>query len=375
MQWEHLYFSIFIVSGIITLMLTPAFLKIAEKTDFMDRPQGENHKKHSRAVPLLGGAAMCSAWLLTLGLGIFFVMSRSAEGVSSELNNYAANIINIRGRLFFLCLGALLITLLGLFDDRFGMSPKVKLLGQIVVSVIAVTLGGAQISVFISLPIISWALSVFWFLVIINAINFFDNMDGLAVGTSAIAMALFAVVAAINQQYFVAALGMMSAGVATGFWFFNHHPASIFMGDSGSHFLGYMLAVLSCSVTYFTKESASTPFPVLIPMFILAIPLFDSCAVVVIRLKNKKPIYIGDHNHISHRFVKMGMSRKRAVQLVHLLALIIGLSVLPLLWGNVRTTMVVLAQAMLLLLLVSLIHYSVKGDCSTDESNVNSKKE
>jgi UDP-GlcNAc:undecaprenyl-phosphate GlcNAc-1-phosphate transferase len=368
MQWEHLYFSIFIISGIITLMLTPVFLKIAEKTDFMDRPQGENHKKHSRAVPLLGGAAMCSAWLLTLGLGIFFIMSRSVEGISSELNNYAANIINIRGRLFFLCLGALLITLLGLFDDRFGMSPKVKLLGQIVVSIIAVTLGGAQISVFISLPIISWALSVFWFLVIINAINFFDNMDGLAVGTSAIAMALFAVVAAINQQYFIAALGMMSAGVATGFWFFNHHPASIFMGDSGSHFLGYMLAVLSCSVTYFTKESASTPFPVLIPMFILAIPLFDSCAVVVIRLKNKKPIYVGDHNHISHRFVKMGMSRKRAVQLVHLLALIIGLSVLPLLWGNVRTTMVVLAQAMLLLLLVSLIHYSVKGDYSTDES-------
>ena len=369
MQWEHLYFSIFIISGIITLMLTPLFLKIAEKTDFMDRPQGEEHKKHSRAVPLLGGAAMCSAWLITLLLGILFVMSNSNEGISPELERYTANIINIRGRLFFICLGAVLITLLGLFDDRFGMSPKVKLLGQIIVSIIAVTLGGVQISLFISLPIISWTLSVFWFLVIINAINFFDNMDGLAVGTSAIAMVLFAVVAAINQQYFVAALGMMSAGVATGFWFFNHDPASIFMGDSGSHFLGYMLAVLSCSVTYFTEGNAKTPLPVLIPMFILAIPLFDSCAVVIIRLKNKKPIYVGDHNHISHRFVKMGMSRKRSVQLVHLLAMIIGLSVLPLLWGNIRTTLVVMAQAMLLLLLVTLMHYSVKGDNSTDEAS------
>jgi UDP-GlcNAc:undecaprenyl-phosphate/decaprenyl-phosphate GlcNAc-1-phosphate transferase len=368
MHWEHLYFTIFMASGIITLMLTPFFLKIAEKTDFMDRPKKEEHKKHGRAVPLLGGAAMCSAWLLTLGLGIILFVSHSAESVSPELDKYAANIINIRGRLFFICLGAVLITLLGLFDDRFGMSPKVKLMGQIIVSIIAVTLGGAHISVFISLPIISWALSVFWFLVIINAINFFDNMDGLAVGTSAIAMALFGVVAAINQQYFVAALGMLSAGVAVGFWFYNHDPASIFMGDSGSHFLGYMLAVLSCSVTYFTQESASTPLPVLIPMFILAIPLFDSCAVVAIRLKNKKPIYVGDHNHISHRFVKMGMSRKRAVQLVHLLTLIIGLSVLPLLWGEVRTTLIVIAQALLLLLLVSLIHYSVKADHSTDES-------
>lgn len=368
MQWEHLYFSIFIVSGIITLMLTPVFLKIAEKTNFMDRPKKEKHKQHGRAVPLLGGAAMCSAWMITLLLGILLLMSHSAGDISPELKKYAANLTNIQGRLFFICLGAGLITLLGLFDDRFGMSPKVKLLGQLVVSIIAVTLGGVQISLFISSPFVSWGLSVFWFLVIINAINFFDNMDGLAVGTSAIAMALFTAVAAINQQYFVAALCMLSTGVAVGFWFYNHAPASIFMGDSGSHFLGYILAVLSCSVTYFTEENASTPFPVLIPMFILAIPLFDSCAVVAIRLKNKKPIYVGDNNHISHRFVKMGMSRKRAVQLVHLLALIIGLSVLPLLWGNVKTTLVVLAQAGLLLLLVSLIHYSVKSEYSTDES-------
>ena len=129
------------------------------------------------------------------------------------------------------------------------------------------------------------------------------------------------------------------------------------MGDAGSHFLGYSLGVTGALTTYYQKGLTLTPFSVLIPIFVLAIPLFDLLSVVVIRLKTRKPIYIGDNNHISHRFHKMGMSRKNAVLCVHLLSIIIGLSVLPLLWGDNLTTIVCFLQACIILTLVSVLQY------------------
>jgi UDP-GlcNAc:undecaprenyl-phosphate GlcNAc-1-phosphate transferase len=248
----------------------------------------------------------------------------------------------------------LLIVLFGLYDDKWNMSARTKLLGQIAVAVIAVTWGGVKISMFLPHPV-SWIISVCWFVTIINAVNFFDNMDGLAVGVATIAFSLFSVAAALNNQYFVAVLGAVTAGSAAGFWFYNHHPAQIFMGDSGSHLLGYLLAVMGVVVTYYTPTKNTTIFSILIPLFILAIPLFDACAVVIIRLLNKKPIYIGDHNHISHRFVAMGMDRKNAVMLVHLLALAVGLSVMPILWGNEKTVIVCILQAATILILITFL--------------------
>jgi UDP-GlcNAc:undecaprenyl-phosphate GlcNAc-1-phosphate transferase len=140
-----------------------------------------------------------------------------------------------------------------------------------------------------------------------------------------------------------------------GFWIFNHSPASIFMGDSGSHFIGYFASVVSASVTYFNFEGSLTKFPVLVPFFVLALPLFDTLMVCIIRYRLGKPFWIGDHNHISHRFEKMGMSKKRAVACVHLLAVIIALSVWPLLWAEKETGWILLTQAMLILLLVSVL--------------------
>ena len=130
------------------------------------------------------------------------------------------------------------------------------------------------------------------------------------------------------------------------------------MGDGGSHFLGYMLAVISAKVTYFNPLVSESRLSILIPLFILAVPIFDTLAVVVIRLLNHKPIYVGDHNHISHRFLHMGMSRKRAVLLVHLLCLIAGLGAMPLLWGDERSCLILIAQGVTILLMLTLIQYS-----------------
>lgn len=149
------------------------------------------------------------------------------------------------------------------------------------------------------------------------------------------------------------------------------------MGDGGSHFLGYMLAVISAKVTYFNPLVSESRLSILIPLFILAVPIFDTLAVVVIRLLNHKPIYVGDHNHISHRFLHMGMSRKRAVLLVHLLCLIAGLGAMPLLWGDERSCLILIAQGVTILLMLTLIQYSGtiqnKQQAQLQEKSLNEK--
>ncbi|MBO5899616.1 MAG: undecaprenyl/decaprenyl-phosphate alpha-N-acetylglucosaminyl 1-phosphate transferase, partial [Lentisphaeria bacterium] len=242
---------------------------------------------------------------------------------------------------------------LGLIDDKIAMSAKVKFTGQFVIALIAVFLGGVKFNIFPEYPVCSTAFTLFWIMLLMNSINFFDNMDGLAVGTVAIAMALFAAVAALNGQFLVASFSALNCGVCCGFWFYNANPATIFMGDSGSHFIGYLAAIISSQVTFFDKSFSLSRFPVLMPMFILALPLFDTLMVVLIRTRNKKPFWIGDHNHISHRFVRMGLDRKQAVQLVHLMALAIGIGILPVFWGNFTTAAILVFQSLILLLIVT----------------------
>ena len=364
--WLHLYGLVLLSGAIAVLLLTPLAQSLARAWDIMDRPSGEKHKHHGHATPLLGGLAMTAGWLGVLG-GAFLVWTFAPETTRSELfHDYADGIASVLPRLGYLAAGAVLAAALGLLDDVRGLKAHWKFFGQFLVALLAAGPGGVRISLFIAQPWVGFAITVFWFMLLMNAINFFDNMDGLAAGTAAIALALFAVAAAFQEQYFVASLSALGTGCALGFWFYNYAPASIFMGDSGSHFLGYLLALSSAGTTYFSPETSSTRLPILIPVFILLIPLFDTAAVTVIRTLNRKPFWIGDHNHISHRFVKMGLTRKRAVQLVHLLCFLTGLSALPMLWGSAATTAVIAVQQFLLLLLVTILQYAVKhADAAT----------
>lgn len=363
MDWINIYGLIFFFAAIISLILTPFFMKIAIKTGFYDIPKGQDHKRHKSPTPLLGGLAIFASWSLCITICVLIARSGMISGgLGAKINLYLGGIFSVYRNLFFIVLGALLAVLLGLYDDKWNMMAITKLAGQIVIAIIAVTWGDVKVSIFLPYPLLSWVLSILWIVAIMNAVNFFDNMDGLAVGVATIAFTLFTLAAYAGGQYFVAALGAVSAGATVGFWFYNHSPAQIFMGDSGSHFLGYLMAVMGVLVTYYNPDQTLTRFSILVPLFILSIPIFDLLAVVVIRLKLGKPVYIGDHNHISHRFVAMGMNRKTAVLCVHLLALAIGLSVLPVLWGDLRTIIVCAIQALTILALVTAIQYYAKKE-------------
>ena len=358
MVWWQIYLIIFVLAAIFSLVITPVFEKLARRTGFMDTPMADTHNRHDKATPVLGGVAMFTAWVMTVSICIFAGLSMHAINMDESVSKHFSGISQVSTRLIFLFAGALVATLTGFVDDYYKLSAKVKFGGQLCAAIIAVWLGGIRITLFIDCEALSWIISILWILTIINALNFLDNMDGLAVGIAAIAMFLLTVVAVIGGQHFIAALGAAGTGCTVGFWFFNHHPASIFMGDSGSHFLGYSLAVLSAGASYYVPEVSSTKLTFLIPLFILAIPLFDAVTVVFIRLYHKKPIYIGDHNHISHRFVKMGMNRKRAVLMVHMLTFVVGLGVLPLMWADIKTSVIVIIQALAFMLIVTLLQFS-----------------
>lgn len=349
------------MASALSLVLTPLCQRLAAATGFLDVPKGQMHKQHAKATPLLGGVAIFGAWIATVGLGFLASGSLKVGHMDRSVAEALTGVHLVTGEFAVICLCAFAALLLGLYDDKRPLKAWVKLMGQIAIAVATATWGGVKISVFIQSDALSWCMTVFWLLFIFNSINFFDNMDGLAVGTAFIAFSFFTIAAASNQQFFVASLGAAAAGASIGFWFYNHSPASIFMGDGGSHVLGYLLGVISAKVTYFTPGVSTTHFTILIPLFILAVPVFDTLAVVAIRLYNRKPVYVGDHNHISHRFLHMGMNRKTAVLLVHLTALVAGLGALPLLWGDERTCVVLLIQGACLLLLMSILQYSGKA--------------
>ena len=358
-QWYHVYFLALFTGMAAVLLLTPAAQKLAAVLDIMDRPSGEKHKFHGKATPLLGGAAMLAGWLLVLAGGLV-VWSKAGSIEQVEIiNRYFPGACSVLGRIMWLVCGAVLATLLGTIDDVRHLKAHWKFFGQFIVALIAVCLGGVRISLFVSAPWFGITVTVFWFMMLMNAINFFDNMDGLAAGTAAIALTLFAVAAGFHQQYFTACLSALGAGCALGFWFYNYTPASIFMGDGGSHFLGYLLALASAGTTFFNPAIASSRITVLIPLCILAVPIFDAITVTLVRAFHGKPFWIGDHNHISHRFVRMGLTRKRAVQLVHILCLLTGLGALPMMWGSLATTVVIAFQMVLLLALITILQYQV----------------
>ncbi len=373
--WDQIYLFSFLGGAVLTLLLTPLFQKIAEKSDFMDRPQSTNHKGHRQPTPLLGGAAMFTAWILCLGVALLTVCSGKLPYYSDLLNEHIGGIFQISPELLVIVLGAFGAVLLGLIDDKWALSAGVKFGGQFLIALLAVTWGGVHVNIFVENDILVWIVSVFWIMLMMNSINFFDNMDGLAVGTISIAMAFFTIFAALNQQYFVAVFSALTCGVGCGFWFYNFNPATIFMGDSGSHFLGYMAAVVAAKVTFFGINFSLSRFPIVIPLFILALPLFDTAMVVLIRTMNRKPFWIGDHNHISHRFVRMGLSRKQAVMVVHLMALTIGLGMLPVFWGDFRTAAVLVAQALLFLLVITILQFTLSGRQETRETPNSDEKQ
>ena len=348
-----IYLGAFLVAFMLCCILTPIAKALAWKLNFLDKPHNEGHKQHSDATPVLGGAAITLSWMVTLAIG-YITITENILNLNS-LEAISPGVFKRTLPLWVLMGGAGAFCLLGMVDDRNPMSAKVKLFLQIFICAI-VSKWGFQITFFTANPLITWLLTFCWMMFILNAINFYDNMDGLCTGVTAIAATMFFLVASLQGHYLVALLAIVTAASCFGFYVFNSNPASIFMGDSGSHFCGYMLAVLGGLVTYYDPETSVGTFSFLVPFAILALPIFDTFAVILIRLHLKEPIYIGDNNHISHRFVKMGFSRRCSVGMIHLLCITAGLSGVALMYSALKIALIIIVQLIAIFIFLTLLH-------------------
>jgi UDP-GlcNAc:undecaprenyl-phosphate GlcNAc-1-phosphate transferase len=214
-------------------------------------------------------------------------------------------------------LGAFGMALVGWLDDRYELSPLPKFGGQVLCALL-VAWSGIRITVFIHNGAVNYLLTVLWILTISNALNFLDNMNGLCTGLGFIAAWACAWAAAIHGQYLVSLLAFLISGALLGFFPFNFPNAKAFLGDAGSHLVGFLISVLAILPNFYSRITPH-PLAVLAPLLILAVPLFDLVSVTIIRSRLGKPFWIGDNNHISHRLVRKGYSRSHAVLLILLI--------------------------------------------------------
>jgi UDP-GlcNAc:undecaprenyl-phosphate GlcNAc-1-phosphate transferase len=288
------YFFLFVISYLFVGVLTPVMRKIAIVTDVVDRPNS-SHKSHKKPVPYLGGVAII--------IGVITV-------------SYAASLFSeFTSSTFWLAtsvLGpALLLGLIGLWDDLKNLPPLPRFIAQTlagiftaIILIITDNVGNPTSS-----EIFDSLITVIWVVGICNSINFFDNLDGGAAGTVAISSIALAYLALSGDQYLIAALSTVTAGATLGFLVWNKSPAKIYMGDAGALFLGVLLATLTIRFEPSAQLQLSSYF---IPVLLLAIPILDTSVAVFSRIRRDISPFQGGQDHLSHRLIRAGYSRKSA---------------------------------------------------------------
>jgi len=320
----NFFLAAFAGAFLTTLLALPLWRKWCLHTNLLDDPRdGKNYdapKIHSGAIPLAGGFAVLTGILLPLIVGALLIRFGI---VKISFSNLIAHGLERRGiELAAIAVGAIAITILGWFDDKHELKPLPKFLGQFLIALL-VAVACKRITLFVHSEIFSYAITILWILTIVNAFNFMDNMNGLCAGLGAIGAFFFALIAAANGEYLVATISFLMCGALIGFLPWNFPNAKAFLGDAGSHLVGYLLAVMAILPHFYTRQNPH-PLAVLSPLLVLAIPLIDLAQVVIVRTLNRKPFWIGDTNHLSHWLTRQNLSRTNAVLLIWLMAVMIG---------------------------------------------------
>jgi UDP-GlcNAc:undecaprenyl-phosphate GlcNAc-1-phosphate transferase len=320
------YFAAFLSAFFTALIALPLWRKWCLRHGFVDDP---GHRKiHDQAMPLAGGLTVMTALAIPTALATVALWLKHPVEIP-PLNDTTTPLL-VHGvhkrslELAAIFLGAVGMLLVGLWDDKHESRPAGKFFCQFAVAAL-VAASGARITLFVPNLAFSFAITILWILTVINAFNFMDNMNGLCGGLGAIGAFYFGLTAATAPvpQYLVALIAFLACGALVGFLPYNFPRAKSFLGDSGSHLVGYLLAVLAILPHFYTRGNAHA-IAVLTPLLILAVPLGDLVWVVILRWRMGKPFYVGDTNHLSHRLVKLGLTRTRAVLVIWLLAIAIG---------------------------------------------------
>ncbi len=347
-----------ICSFITSAVLTTIVKWLAVRFDFVARPSDDRY--HRSIIPLGGGIAIYTTITAALVAAVLIVRFAIAPGhldnvFGESVTIHAAGFIDKIPHLLIviLCLTALFA--LGLWDDKKHIGPYIKLLVQFIVAFVAAAAADIRVEFFIESKIITSFLSAFWIVLIINAFNFLDNMDGASAGIAVIAIAILFVAAAISGQVFVGAMAVLFIGTLLGFLVFNFPPAEIFMGDAGSMVVGFIVALLTLRTTYYHQAASGNWYPVFMPLIVMAVPLYDFISLTLLRLCQGKSPFVGDTQHFSHRLKRRGLTETQTVLTLYLATLLTGLGATFLYQVNLAGAVLIFIQTIMILAIIAIL--------------------
>lgn len=343
-------------TGALAAVLTPLFARMARRWGAMDIP-GER-SLHAAPTPLLGGLAILAALIVTTVTHLAGAawLAHNPEFLKPVLADLQFNLPGLSatwGRLGIIFAGGVAMSALGIADDFLALRVRTRLLIQLAIAIAIVSLGVRPSLAILPAPL-PWLVGVLWLVGITNAFNLIDGVDGLATGLGAIASGLLGATMFLTDHPCTAALLFAICGACLGFLWHNWYPARVFLGSAGALFLGYMIGATTMVATFQSAETTWL-FPMLIPALVCAVPLYDTASVIMIRIGLKKPIWEGDRSHFHHRLLKIGFSHRQCVAFMWLIALAFGLGGMLITRGGWMASLVVMAQAVVLICVVILM--------------------
>lgn len=353
-----------LASLLCSVILTAVLRRIAIAVGFVARPGAERY--HRSVVPLGGGIAIFATIVAFLLAGIAIVKFVIAPGRAGFLGEsvtvHAAGFIEKTPQLLSVigCLTALF--LLGLIDDLRRLGPFSKLAVQLAVAFAAAFLADIRVELFIQNKFLTAVLSAFWIVLVINAFNFLDNMDGAAAGIAVITAAVLFVAAVQSSQVFVGALAIVFTGTLLGFLVFNFPPAKIFMGDCGSLPVGFILALLTLRTTYYHQAGSGPWYPVLIPLIVMAVPIYDFLSVTGLRISQGKSPFVGDTQHFSHRLSRRGLSDTQTALTLYLATLCTAFGATFLYQVNLTGAILIFLQTVMILAIIAVFESTANNE-------------
>ena len=348
----------------LSAVLTAVVKKLALPAGFVAHPASDRY--HRRVIPLGGGIAMFATLSMVILASIVVVKFPAIlgplDGLVERTTLDPADFLARTDELLVLWLSVAVLFALGLWDDSRHLGPFFKLIVQLVVAIAAAAFGDIRVEFFIQSKFIATILSAVWIVLIINAFNFLDNMDGASAGIAVITSSMLFVAAALSGQILVGGLALAFIGTLLGFLVFNFPPARIFMGDAGSLVVGFFVALLSLRITYYHEAQSGQWYPVLMPLVVMAVPLYDFISVTFLRLSQGKSPFVGDTQHFSHRLKRHGLTDTQTVLALYLATFCTGLGATFLYQVNLIGAILIFVQTISVLSIIAVFESTVRND-------------
>ena len=346
----------------LSAVLTAVVKKLATPIGFVAHPASDRY--HRSVVPLGGGIAMFVTLSMVILASIVVVkcpvILGPLDGLVERTTLDPADFLARIDELLVLWLSVAVLFALGLWDDSRHLGPFFKLAVQLVVAIVAAAFGDIRVEFFIQSKLIATILSAVWIVLIINAFNFLDNMDGASAGIAVITSSILFIASALSGQILVGGLALVFIGTLLGFLVFNFPPARIFMGDAGSLVVGFFVALLSLRITYYHEAQSGRWYPVLMPLVVMAVPLYDFISVTFLRLSQGKSPFVGDTQHFSHRLKRHGLTDRQTVLALYLATLCTGLGATFLYQVNLIGAILIFVQTISVLSIIAVLESTSK---------------